>query len=101
MWGVCFTYGIWFGVEGLLATGADPSDPAIQRACTYLLSKQVGFVRDVVLCVVHVSRVMQRMDGGWGESFRSCVDRIWTDSAVSQVVNTSWALMALLAVRCA
>ncbi len=39
-WGVCFTYGTWFGVTGLLAAGASHADRAITRACEFLLSKQ-------------------------------------------------------------
>ena len=25
LWGVCFTYGTWFGVEGLLDAGVEPT----------------------------------------------------------------------------
>ena len=58
-WGVCFTYGIWFGIEGLLCGGHDgyennsPSS-SISAACDFLISKQ-------------------NKDGSWGESFESCV----------------------------
>src|SRR5215213_4378489 len=38
-WGVCFTYGTWFGVLGLLAAGVESRDPVIQRACDFLTSK--------------------------------------------------------------
>ena len=40
MWGVCFTYGTWFGVEGLVEAGVAPSHPALLRACEFLISKQ-------------------------------------------------------------
>ena len=81
-WGVCFTYGTWFGVEALVKRGfATYSDPnpneSIQSACEFLVSKQ-------------------RDDGGWGESYKSCVESKYVQHENSQVVNTSWALLALL-----
>ena len=39
-WGVCFAYGTWFGVTGLLAAGARPRDAAIERACAFILDRQ-------------------------------------------------------------
>ena len=38
MWGVCFTYGTWFGVEGLVDGGISRAHPAIRRACAFLKS---------------------------------------------------------------
>ncbi|MDP3274359.1 MAG: terpene cyclase/mutase family protein [Deltaproteobacteria bacterium] len=76
-WAVCFTYGTWFGVSGLLASGAAHADPAIVRACEFLLSKQ-------------------RADGAWGEHPRSCVERRWIDHSEGHAANTSWALMTLV-----
>jgi squalene/oxidosqualene cyclase-like protein len=76
-WGVCFTYGTWFGVSGLVAAGVSTNDEAIQRACAFLLAHQ-------------------RPDGGWGEHFTSCSSRRYVDHPESQVVMTSWALLALL-----
>ncbi|KAK9128575.1 hypothetical protein Syun_017372 [Stephania yunnanensis] len=39
-WGVCFTYGTWFGVKGLLAAGKTyHTSSSIRRACDFLLSK--------------------------------------------------------------
>ncbi|MBK6846169.1 MAG: terpene cyclase/mutase family protein [Proteobacteria bacterium] len=77
-WGICFTYGTWFGVEGLLAAGESPASPAITRACDFLLGKQ-------------------RADGGWGESYRSCVEARWVEEQRTQAVQTAWAVLALLA----
>ncbi|MBK8480986.1 MAG: terpene cyclase/mutase family protein [Proteobacteria bacterium] len=77
-WGICFTYGTWFGVEGLLAAGVSAASPAITRACAFLLGKQ-------------------RADGGWGESYRSCVEQRWVEEAQTQAVQTAWAVLALLA----
>ncbi len=76
-WGICFTCGTWFAVEGLLSTGFPPNDPAIERAGTFLLSKQ-------------------RPDGGWSESFWSSVKREYTEHPDGRLdVQTSWALLAL------
>ena len=47
-WAVCFAYGTWFGVEGLLASGEPVQSVAIQRACEFLKSKRLA-------------------DGCWGE----------------------------------
>lgn len=53
-WGVCFTYGAWFGCEALAALGHTYiTCEQLRRACSFLLSKQ-------------------RKDGGWGESYLSC-----------------------------
>ncbi len=76
-WAVCFTYGTWFGVWGLLAAGVPVDAPEIQNACAFLLTRQ-------------------NADGGWGESFRSCKEGRWLYHDTSQVVNTSWALMTLI-----
>jgi cycloartenol synthase len=57
-WGNCFTYGTWFGVEGLLAAGEAKNSPSIERAVQFLLSKQNG-------------------NGGWGESYLACVNKAY------------------------
>jgi squalene/oxidosqualene cyclase-like protein len=80
-WGVCFTYGTWFGVWGLRAVGVPADDPAIRRACRFLLSRQ-------------------RDDGGWGEHFSSCHEHRYVQADGSRVVNTAWALMALMRAGC-
>jgi squalene/oxidosqualene cyclase-like protein len=75
-WAVCFTYGTWFAVDALLAAG-DTSD-AVKRGCAFLVSKQ-------------------NADGGWGESFESCVQKQYVTHAESQIINTAWALLTLMA----
>lgn len=77
-WGVNFTYAIMYCVEGLIAAGLPRHHPAIRRACAWLLSKQ-------------------KADGGWGEHYSSCEKRRYVEHPQSQVIMTSWALMALLA----
>ncbi len=79
-WGVNFTYAIMYGIEGLLAAGLPSDHPAIRRACDWLVAKQFP-------------------DGGWGEHYTSCEKRVYVPHERSQVIMTSWALMALLAAR--
>ena len=80
-WAICFTYGTWFGVKGLLATGSTyDSCPALRKAVQFLLSKQMP-------C------------GGWGESYLSSQTKKYVQLEGSQphVVNTAWAVLALAA----
>jgi lanosterol synthase len=74
-WAIQLVYGTWFGVRGLLAAGASPTDPAIRKACAWL-------------------KAQQRPDGGWGE--RPSHDaRTYTPHDDGHVVQTAWALMML------
>ncbi|MGR9036008.1 MAG: terpene cyclase/mutase family protein [Gammaproteobacteria bacterium] len=83
-WAVCFTYATWFGVEALSqAKGREyydevALDDSIGKACAFLVDKQ-------------------KADGGWGETFESCSKLVYTEAATSQVVNTAWALLTLMA----
>ncbi|MBY0308028.1 MAG: hypothetical protein K2Q09_04725, partial [Phycisphaerales bacterium] len=79
-WAVCFTYASWFGVLGLIAAGLPRDAVPIQRAVAFLESKQ-------------------QADGGWGETFASSETMEYTHSEGSQVVNTAWAMLALIAAR--
>jgi 2,3-oxidosqualene cyclase len=74
-WGVNFTYAIFHAVEGLSAVG--PIDSAILRAARWLEQKQ-------------------KPDGGWGEHHEGCLDGRYVEHPESQVIMTSWALLALL-----
>lgn len=57
-WGICFTYGTWFGVKGLVDAGRSFNNSySIRKACDFLLSKQVA-------------------SGGWGESYLSCQNKV-------------------------
>lgn len=81
-WGVCFTYGTWFGIDGLIASGEngysnETPSPEIKKACEFLVSKQ-------------------RKDGSWGESYRSCVEMKYIEHETGQIINTAWALLGLL-----
>ncbi|XP_074857495.1 lanosterol synthase isoform X2 [Carettochelys insculpta] len=83
-WGVCFTYGTWFGLEAFACLQHTYQDGAacreVAQACRFLVSKQME-------------------DGGWGEDFESCEQRRYVQSAASQIHNTCWALLGLMAVR--
>ncbi|KAF8020214.1 hypothetical protein BT93_G0805 [Corymbia citriodora subsp. variegata] len=82
-WGVCYTYGTWFGINGLVAGGRTyQSSESIRRACDFLLSKQLD-------------------SGGWGESYLSSQDKRYTNLEGNRMhlVNTSWAILALIECR--
>ena len=77
VWGIQFIYGTMFGVRGLVAAGARPGDPALRLACRWLLDRQ-------------------RPDGGWGEHQSGCAIGRYVPHERSQVIQTAWALIALL-----
>ncbi|XP_067459091.1 lanosterol synthase [Thunnus thynnus] len=83
-WGVCFTYGIWFGLEAFACMGhiykAEDVCEEVQKACQFLLDQQMP-------------------DGGWGEDFESCEQRCYIQSSSAQIHNTCWALLGLMTVR--
>ena len=59
-WGVCFTYGTWFSLGGLAADGKTYYNcPAIHKGVDFLLR-------------------LQHDDGGWGESYLSCPNKVYT-----------------------
>ena len=60
-WGVCFTYGTWFALRGLAAAGKTYHNClAVRKAADFLLKLQLD-------------------DGGWGESYLSCSDKVSCD----------------------
>lgn len=75
-WGINFTYAILHVVKAMRALGVSASDPRLQRAARWL-------------------RAHQRPDGGWGEHYSSCLTDQYVEHSESQVVMTSWALLAL------
>ncbi|CAN1259354.1 Cycloartenol synthase [Linum perenne] len=67
-WGVCFTYGTWFGIMGLVAGGKTYQNClSIRKACDFLLSKQLP-------------------SGGWGESYLSSQHKVYKAK-----LDQSWA----------
>ncbi|KAG0227300.1 Lanosterol synthase (Oxidosqualene--lanosterol cyclase) [Actinomortierella wolfii] len=81
-WAICYTYATMFALESLSSVGKTyHNSPEVKKACDFLLSKQMA-------------------DGGWGESYKSCELHKWVNHEKSQVVNTAWALLALMAAKC-
>lgn len=80
-WGVCFIYGTFFAVRGLVAAGKTYNDSeAIRRAVRFLLETQ-------------------NEEGGWGESYSSCLERKYVPLGghnKTNVVNAGQALMGLI-----
>ncbi|KAJ0030221.1 hypothetical protein Pint_13911 [Pistacia integerrima] len=79
-WGVCFSYGTWFGIKGLVSSGKTyESSHCIRKACEFLLLKQLP-------------------SGGWGESYLSSQTKEYTnlEGNKSHIVNTAWAMLALI-----
>ena len=55
---MCFTYGTWFALRGLAAVEKTYHNcEAVREAVAFLLQTQL-------------------VDGGWGESYRSCPDKV-------------------------
>lgn len=80
-WAICFTYGTFCALQGLSAMGQTYQTSArVKIACEWLITKQMR-------------------DGGWGEHFSSCEVGEYIFHEKSQVVNTSWALLALMSAR--
>ncbi len=76
-WGINYTYGTLFAVRGLLARDAAAHAGAVRRACDWLVRHQ-------------------KSDGGWGEHWSGVVEGRYIEHPKSQVIQTAWALVALL-----
>ncbi|MGX1982989.1 squalene--hopene cyclase [Thermolongibacillus altinsuensis] len=78
-WGICYIYGTWAAVTGLISVGVSPKHPVIQKAVKWLLK-------------------IQNNDGGWGESCKSDIEKTYVPLGASTLTHTAWALGALIAV---
>ncbi|KAF9526128.1 terpenoid cyclases/protein prenyltransferase alpha-alpha toroid [Crepidotus variabilis] len=77
-WGICITYATQFALESLSLVGETyETSERSRRACHFLIK-------------------MQREDGGWGESYKSCEQSRWIEHENTQVVQTCWATMSLM-----
>jgi sporulenol synthase len=76
-WGICYIYGTWAALTGLLACGVNRSNPSIKRAINWLIS-------------------IQNNNGGWGESCSSDMKKKYTPLYASTPSQTAWALDALI-----
>ncbi len=77
-WGICYIYGTWAALTGMLAVGENPEHPSVQRGVEWLHS-------------------IQNPDGGWGESCASDQEKRYTPLRQSTLSQTAWALDALVA----
>ncbi|KAG5513724.1 hypothetical protein PMAC_000762 [Pneumocystis sp. 'macacae'] len=78
-WAICFTYATMFSLESLSCVQDFYENSFHSRkACDFLLSKQES-------------------DGGWSESYESCMQGVWIrHKNGSQVVQTAWACIGLM-----
>jgi sporulenol synthase len=77
-WGICYIYGTWAALTGLVSVGVSKNHVAIQAAVKWL-------------------KRIQNPDGGWGESCKSDIERKYVPLGFSNSTQTAWALDALLA----
>ena len=77
--GICYIYGTWAAITGLIAAGVSKESPIIQRAVNWLLA-------------------IQNSDGGWGESCKSDLASTYVPLGSSNITQTAWAVDALMAV---
>jgi len=77
-WGICYIYGTWSAVTGMIAVGVPPEHPAIQKAVQWLLR-------------------IQNHDGGWGESCNSDIVKSFVPLGASTPSQTAWAVDTLVA----
>jgi len=75
-WGVYGTYAAFHALSALRAAGVPPDDPAVVAGVRWLTERQ-------------------REDGGWGEDWRSCLERRSVPAAEASATQTAWALLAL------
>ncbi|RLL45482.1 squalene--hopene cyclase [Oceanobacillus piezotolerans] len=77
-WGICYIYGTWAAITGMISTGVDTEHAYIKKSLKWL--------RDI-----------QNPDGGWGESCYSDINQTYTPLGVSTLTQTAWALDTLIA----
>nr|AHF22084.1 OSC2 [Artemisia annua] len=79
-WGICFLYGTFFTLAGLVSAGKTyDNSEAVRKAVNFFLSTQ-------------------NEEGGWGESIKSCPSEVYTplDGNRTNLVQTSWAMLGLM-----
>jgi sporulenol synthase len=79
-WGICYTYGTWAALTGMMSVGLEPDHRKIQKGARWLLS-------------------IQNPDGGWGESCKSDQLMRYVPLGASTPSQTAWALDALIAIH--
>ncbi len=76
-WGINYTYAIFHVAKAFRMAGISRNDPALVKAAEWLKSKQ-------------------RADGGWSEHYSSCLEGHYKEHPTTQIVMTSWSVLALL-----
>lgn len=77
-WGICYIYGTWAAVTGMISAGVDPGHASVKRSLTWI-------------------RSIQNPDGGWAESCYSDINQTYTPLGFSTLTHTAWALDVLIA----
>lgn len=71
-WGICFIYATWFGLVGLETAGKTYTDSlTVRKGVEFLLKTQ-------------------NEDGGWGESYLSCPNKVIYFSYMKLISRLSW-----------
>ncbi|QGQ48747.1 squalene--hopene cyclase [Metabacillus sediminilitoris] len=76
-WGICYIYGTWAAITGLVAVNTRNDHPAIQKAIRWLYR-------------------IQNPNGGWGESCKSDIHKKYISLNESTRTHTAWALDTLI-----
>ena len=76
-WGINHTYAIFHVAKAFRMAGIPQDDSSLVKAAEWLKSKQ-------------------RVDGGWSEHYSSCLEGRFKEHPTTQVVMTSWSILALL-----
>lgn len=77
-WGICYIYGTWAAITGMVAAGVPVHHSSIQKGVSWLKS-------------------IQNRDGGWGESCLSDIHKTYVPLGKSTLTQTAWAIDALIA----
>ncbi|KAG4306237.1 hypothetical protein PORY_000225 [Pneumocystis oryctolagi] len=102
-WAICFTYATMFSLESLSCVQDFYENSFHSRkACDFLI-KSLSCVQDFYENSFHSRKACdfliskQESDGGWSESYESCVHGVWVKHPNgSQVVQTAWACIGLM-----
>lgn len=76
-WGICYLYGTWAAITGLIAVGVSPANSAVANGLLWI-------------------KKVQNEDGGWGESCKSDSENKFVP-LTSTLTHTAWAVDALIA----
>lgn len=79
-WGICYIYGTWAAITGLIAIGLRPKNHSMYKAVLWL--------NDI-----------QNDDGGWGESCKSDIKGKYIPLKTSTLTHTAWAVDALISIE--